>query len=504
MANGFAISRSHLIYGLCIPLAVLLGYMLASGLDSQSMAVVVFVLCVIGIPLMMRWHHPLLVLSCNALVCPYFLPGRPMLWMLLAFVSFFISILDRSVGRNLQFFRAKWVSLSLLALAAVVILTASAHGGIGIKTLGSSTYGGKKYFSLLGGIMLYFGMSAYAVKRERAGVYVALFFLSALTALVTYVAAVGGPGFYFIGQLFPIESAVQEAQTSDPVFGGFQVPRLNELSWVANGIFCFLFARYGMRGVLDVSKPWRLLLLGAAFVAGSFSGYRSLLITFILSILILYWVEGLFRPRHLFIMALVLLALGLVAVPNVQRLPLAVQRALAFLPINIDPDVQSSADGSTNWRLDMWREVLPQVPSHLFNGTGYGFDSSDFIMVSDSVAMGKSTSYEMAAAAGDYHNGPLSIVMPFGLYGAVAFCWFLAASIIVLRQNRRYGDPELRNLNTFLLVYFIVRVIGFFFVFGSLHSDVMIFAGLIGLSVSLNGGVCRPPEATPEPEEVLE
>src|ERR1700722_8305012 len=184
MANSFAISRSHLIYGLCIPLAVLLGYMLASGLDSQSMAVVVFVLCVIGIPLMMRWHHPLLVMSCNAMVCPYFLPGRPMLWMLLAVVSLFISILDRSVGRNLQFFRAKWVSLSLLALAAVVILTAFAHGGIGIKALGSATFGGKKYFSLLGGIMLYFGLSAYAVKRERARVYVALFFLSALTALV--------------------------------------------------------------------------------------------------------------------------------------------------------------------------------------------------------------------------------------------------------------------------------------------------------------------------------
>jgi hypothetical protein len=40
-----------------------------------------------------------------------------------------------------------------------------------------------------------------------------------------------------------------------------------------------------------------------------------------------------------------------------------------------------------------------------------------------------------------------------------------------------------------MLAYFITRVIIFFFVFGSLYSDMAFFAGLVGLSVSLNGGV---------------
>jgi hypothetical protein len=39
----------------------------------------------------------------------------------------------------------------------------------------------------------------------------------------------------------------------------------------------------------------------------------------------------------------------------------------------------------------------------------------------------------------------------------------------------------------------------FFVVFGSLHSDMARFAGLLGLSVSLNGGVCqRAPKVAPE------
>ncbi len=505
MANTFALSRTHLIYGLCVPLAVVVGYMLASGTDSSNMAVVVFVLCVICIPALMRWHHPLLFFGCNALICPYFLPGRPMLWMLFAVITFFFAVLDRSVGRELDFFRAKWVSISLLFLAAVVVLTAWAHGGIGFRMLGSSTFGGKKYFSLITGMMLYFGMTAYPVKRERAGLYVALYFLSALTALATLLAAAGGREFYFLVEFFPIEGAVNEAMSSGPVFSGnVQVTRLNDLSWVAGGVFCYMLARFGVRGVLDMTKPWRLLLFTAVLAAGAMSGYRSIMIIFGLSFILMFWLEGLHRTRYMLCLLLGGVLLAVVALPNLRHLPPAIQRSLAFLPLNIDPEVQMNADGTSEWRLEMWREILPQVPRHLFNGAGYALNSDEFYMVGREVASGQVGSYESASTSGDYHNGPLSVVMPFGLAGVLGFCWFLWSGIAVLRRNFRYGDPGLRNLNTFLLAYFIVRVIGFFFVFGSLHSDMMVFAGLIGLSICLNGGVCQPQPQADTSEEILE
>ena len=496
MANTFVLSRSHLVYGLCIPLAVWIGYLLASGLDSPSMAVIVFVVCTISIPLFMRWHHPALVLSYNALICPTFLPGRPMLWMLLAVISFFFAVLDRSVGRNLQFFRAKWVSISLLFLAAVVFMTAYAHGGIGFRMFGASTFGGKKYFSLIAGILFYFGMSCYTVRKDQRRMYVAFFFLSGLTAIMTFLAAMGGRPFYFLVEVFPIESAVQQVEMADNALGGYNVARLNDFAWLANGVFCYMLARHGVRGILDFGKPWRLLLFVFTLLVGAYSGFRSLIIMFSLTFLFLFVAEGLHRTRKLLVLLIGGVLLSLAMIPNIRHLPPAIQRALAFLPINVDPIVKMNAEGTTNWRLEMWQEVLPQVSKHLFNGAGYGLDSEDFFLVSQDVAMGAAGSYETAAAAGDYHNGPLSILIPFGLPGMVGFCWFLIASVSVLRRNRLYGDPELLNLNTFLLVYFIVRTIGFFLVFGSLHSDLMIFAGLVGLSLCLNGGVCQP---KPEP-----
>ncbi len=79
MANTINIPKTHLIMGLSLPLAVLLGYFVAEPMELGSMAVVVFVLVMLAIPLMMKWYYPLLVSGWNAAICPAFLPGRPAL-----------------------------------------------------------------------------------------------------------------------------------------------------------------------------------------------------------------------------------------------------------------------------------------------------------------------------------------------------------------------------------------------------------------------------------------
>jgi hypothetical protein len=99
----------------------------------------------------------------------------------------------------------------------------------------------------------------------------------------------------------------------------------------------------------------------------------------------------------------------------------------------------------------------------------------------------------------DFHNGPLSVIIPFGLPGVIGFLWFLAASWRVLYRNYRYGNPAYTKLNRFLLVYFISRIIFFFVVFGNLYSELAAYTGLIGLSISLNAGVAKPFILLPPP-----
>src|SRR5262249_2718284 len=101
--------------------------------------------------------------------------------------------------------------------------------------------------------------------------------------------------------------------------------------------------------------------------------------------------------------------------------------------------------------------------------------------------------------AGDYHNGPLSVIIPFGIFGVIGFCWFVYAVVRVLYQNYKFGNPEFQTINTFLFGYCMVRIVFFLFIFGSLVLDLTMFVGLVGLSISINRGVAKPalvPKAT--------
>jgi hypothetical protein len=97
-----------------------------------------------------------------------------------------------------------------------------------------------------------------------------------------------------------------------------------------------------------------------------------------------------------------------------------------------------------------------------------------------------------SAVAGDYHNGPLSVVMPFGIWGVIAFVWLWVAGVRALYDNFRFGEESLRTVNTLLLALFVAQIVKFIFIFGALESDLMPFAAMLGLSVSLNGGIRGP------------
>ena len=89
-----------------------------------------------------------------------------------------------------------------------------------------------------------------------------------------------------------------------------------------------------------------------------------------------------------------------------------------------------------------------------------------------------------------------------GVWGALAFLFLIGAGFRLLWNNYRYGDPALRNVNTFLISSFIAKAIMFVGVFGAIHSDIATFAGLLGLSIAINGGDCKARQRTePRPEQ---
>jgi hypothetical protein len=140
----------------------------------------------------------------------------------------------------------------------------------------------------------------------------------------------------------------------------------------------------------------------------------------------------------------------------------------------------------------MWKMALPDVPKYFWKGKGLGMDPNELFMAATSANGGFEAAWAGAAVAGDYHNGPLSVIIPFGIFGTLAFAWLLVAGMRYLHRQYQTGDPELRGINRFLLASFTAHAVYFLFVFGGFRSDLFLFTGILGLSVSLNG---RSPEA---------
>lgn len=483
MANSFTVGRAQLLFALCLPVAILLGYLLSDPLDPSNSLFVLILVGLLAIPLLIRGHHVALIFAWNAAITPAFLPGQPFLWVPLAVIGLGFAIVNRFTSAEAGFSSTPSVSRPLLFLLMVTLVTAALRGGFGLRSFGSETYGGRNYAYIVAAILGYFTLSSQRIPLEKVDRYVALFFLTGLTSLIPNLAYLGGRSWFFLFNLFPPVYAIEQALGD--VSLDMQIARVFGLSFASIALLSWLLAHYGLRKVFNWRYPGALFLFVVSLTACVFCGFRSFLIIFLLCVGLQFIFEGLLTTRNFLVGSAVLLVIAGLVLPNASKLPLVVQRTLSFLPLRLNPVAEMSAEGSTAWRLEMWRVLLPQIPQYFFKGKGFGIDSTDLALAEQNNRFGMG--FEGAIAAGDYHSGPLSLIIPLGVWGVIGFAWFVIASIRYLHKQYRFGDPQLQRINTFLLAYFIAKLILFLFVFGGFFSDLFFFTGIVGFSASLNG-----------------
>jgi len=74
--------------------------------------------------------------------------------------------------------------------------------------------------------------------------------------------------------------------------------------------------------------------------------------------------------------------------------------------------------------------------------------------------------YRESILSGNYHNGPLSIVIPFGIWGLAASYGSSLPPYATSTGITGAARP-LQTVNTFILAYFIARVAFFFLVYAA-------------------------------------
>ena len=496
-ANAPALLRSLVVYAVCVPLAVVVGYMVTNPMDYSTLGVFGVLGLVLATPLLMRWHHPLLILSLQMSVSLFFIKGSPSLWLVMTVVSLGISALERALNSERHFIRVPQITWPLMCLTGVVLLTAKLTGGFGLHAFDSEVYGGKKYVYIIVGVLLYFALSARRIPPERARLFVTLYFFGGLLSFIGDLYPITPSWAHFIFWLFP-PSYNLFYETGSPYELG--ETRLGGFGFTGVSLCFVLLARYGIRGIFLSGKLWRLAVFLLALSMTFLGGYRAALLSVAFVFVLQFFLEGLHRTKLLPLFAFFGVITFAILVSVAPSLPFTAQRTLAFLPLPLDHQARESAQSTLDWRIQMWTALLPQVPQHLFLGKGLTISPEDYTEMMSAglgVTAGQfDPSQNSSALSYDYHNGTLAVLIPFGIWGAIAFLWFVIAGLWVMLRNLRYGDPALQSVNIFLFAYFFVAFV-LYFIGGSLNSDMMKFGALLGLSVAINGGVCRRPVPQP-------
>lgn len=479
---------ASLFISLCV------GYKLANPLSVSTMAVVGSVMMVLFSPVFLRWHFPMLVLSWSVGLQVFFLPGTPPVWMLMTAISLVITVSTLILKPDFRLDIPPSILWTLVCLVVVVIVTAALSGGIGLRSLGGSSYGGKKYVYILAGILGFFALSSWRIPVEKVPLYAGMYTLGSLSLILPNMAYFLGPSFYWLYSFLPSEYAVGQAMADVTPGGG--LTRYSGVGWAMIGVFYFMVIRWGVGGVLDWRRPWRFAVLLLIVGISLLGGFRSIIAMYLLIFGILFFLEKMWRPFQMAYLGGIGLVAAVVVILFIDRMPFSVQRSLSFLPLNIDPSVRADALHSSNWRFLMWDLVLQDVPNHLLVGKGYGFDPMELYMANENIARGYMKSYEMSIVAGDYHSGPLSILLIFGIPGCLAVGAFWVAGVRLLHRNRCHSPPALLRFNNFLFALFVARIFFFIFVFGDLSSDMMMSCGILGMSVAANGRLLHQEKRT--------
>ena len=272
-----AFFRSLIIFAVCVVLAIWLGFLVAGPMTYSSMAVYGLLGFILAFPIVLRWHYPLMLLCWNfAAVAPF--PARP------PFrgpghdpvePGHFGAPADDQPGEPVHPGAANHLRVAFHAGGRRGY---GQNDRIGIRVFGSNVYGGHKYLYLVGGILGYFALSAKRIPPGRRNLYLALFFLGSLSAAIGDLVGFLPRSGYFIYWFF------QPFNLQDLHAGvGEQITRLNGAMYASVGIFSFMLARYGIRGIFFSRKPWRWVILFLAVVYGLLGGYRSLLMIFALT-----------------------------------------------------------------------------------------------------------------------------------------------------------------------------------------------------------------------------
>lgn len=457
--------------------AVVAGSMAGAGQVSMIFAVVLGAMAV-GVAISLRERIWILL---------------PVLWALsgsLVFLPIPLSIKDMGVlylfgaylvMRALKVIRGR-IRFDFIDIWMLVLVTwlavAYFRNPVGTYAMGSDRVGGRPYFDVFIGILAYLILSHAVLPKQwqpRAPLIFALgnlfsSFIGTLTFMVPSTAIVIGKVYSGVNML-GLQTENMQAQNE------VAADRQAHLTPAGRDLIYVLGSYFRPLTLITPFYFWRFIATLVVLFVVMKAGSRSLLLEAALFMLVAtYFRRGFGEAIGAVAIGVPLLAMVILLHGHLYTLPFSAQRALSILPGKWDDHAVQDARHSSEWRFEMWRNVLTTdgYINDRWLGDGFGFTRREFeIMrrIEDLKMADHAGSQESMMRAGMFHSGPLSTVRNVGLVGLVIYLvlMFLMARMAVRLIEKSRGTP-LFPLALFVGVPWIYKIVIFVLVFGAFET----------------------------------
>ena len=371
-----------------------------------------------------------------------------------------------------------WVPLALLL--SIIVYHWIESRDIGIKLLGGTSWGGRKYFTVL---IASFGMvllnSFPGIRWADLQKVPLLYFLGSFVdilpdVLTTFVPA-SAP---FVFRFYSGVNLVEYGAALKGNFGAEAgISRIASLAKVGMAISLLVLCYNPPRVWISPTKLWVIPTLLVGLLLTAASGFRNYLVRLPLAIF-----AALYTTARSASFLLVLVGLfsvsGLVLLQGrVFDLPIAMQRALSFLPGEWDTKAIDEAKSSSQWREKMkalfYKEYFQKSP---LVGLGYHYDKELAKRDTDAYLAIAAQRAEVGDEYADVrrfieqrqpHEGPLHALLVSGVLGAFFFCAFCIGVIFYcLRSIQSTPPKEITPTQVWSFALLLPQLFGFLFLFG--------------------------------------
>jgi hypothetical protein len=493
------ISANQIVIWSALLLGLLVAVMVGSAVGSSDLRLIAGVIGVIPLAIIfVKLKTSIWVL----LPIAWYLTGR-LPWLPVPFtvrdlcfmaVIFFFTLFFAT--RALPWKRKVGMLDYLVYINLAYLATVFARNPVGFWAMQTSMVGGRPYFEIglaFGAFMI---LSRVQITDFIAKIFPLFFVIPAwCVAVLDVIGRLVPQTAYPLAMMYSgvgarsVTSAFQEdAQLGETRMTGMQNAGLSSV--------LALCAKYNPITLISPFYPFRAILLGIAFGAIFLSGFRSVLLFGMVAFVLSALLRG--RLKDLWVAGAVML-LVVVALISLQgsvlQLPRTMQRALSWLPGDWDQAATADAEGSSQWRFEMWEWAWndDRILRDRTWGQGFGLSIDDMNLIASSIMAGGGgasllggSDRENFMITGTFHSGPLSTIKYIGVVGlALYYPLMCYMALLAWRLCLRARGTKALTLALFVGIPIIYEPFNFVVIFGGLdgnYTQLLFWAGLLNMT----------------------